>query len=135
MNHIRAITTRIIIAASVALCAIVAVPDLTFAASNCNLKRDLKGADLSRCDLNHADLRGARLFFADLTRANLTSADLTGANLTSANLTDAKLTGANLTDADLLGAYRIILISRAELKGAKGVERSTGIGEALGGHD
>ena len=32
MNHIRAITTRIIIAASVALCAIVVVPDLTFAA-------------------------------------------------------------------------------------------------------
>ena len=125
MNNMRAIITRTIIAASVALCSIVAVPDLTFAAPDCNLQRDLSSANLSGCYL-----RGARLFFADLTRANLTSADLTGANLT-----DAKLTGANLTDADLLGAYRIILISRAELKGAKGVERSTGIGEALGGHD
>ena len=35
MNNMRAIITRAIIAASVALCAIVAVLDLTFAASDC----------------------------------------------------------------------------------------------------
>jgi len=56
MNHMRAITTRAIIAASVAVCAIVAVPDLQFAAPNCNLKRNLVKADLSGCDLSDAKL-------------------------------------------------------------------------------
>jgi len=59
MNNIRAI-----IAASVALCAIVVVPDLTFAAPDCNLKRDLVRADLSGCFLILADLSGANLFGA-----------------------------------------------------------------------
>ena len=120
MNNMRAIITRTIIAASVALCAIVAVPDLTFAAPDCNLQRDLENADLSRCDLSDAILIGA---------------DLTGADLEGANLSGAILAGADFTDADLTDALRRPGISRAELKGAKGVERSTGIGEALGGHD
>ena len=72
MNNMRAIITRAIIAASVAVCAIMAVPDLTFAAPDCNLERNLVRADLSGCDLS-------------------------GANLTNANLSDAILRGADLT--------------------------------------
>ena len=93
MNNMRAITTRAIIAASVALCAIVAVPDLTVAAPDCNLRRNLVRADLSGCDLSRANLSGADLSGAYLYRANLTGATMAGANLSGANLT-----GANLTD-------------------------------------
>jgi len=133
MNNMRAITTRAIIAASVAVCAIVAVPALTFAAPNCNLKRDLKrdlvGTDLSGCDLSYAnlrgaDLRGATLNGADLRGANLYGADLTGAYLRGAYLRGANLRGATLylavlTDADLTGATLTLAnLSSADLFGA-----------------
>ena len=84
MNNMRAIITRTIIASSVALCAIVAVPDLTFAAPDCNLQRDLENADLSLCNLIGADLA-----FADLSGANMAFADLSGANLSGANMEGA----------------------------------------------
>ena len=92
MNNTRAITTRTIIASSVALCAIVAVPALTFAAPNCTLKRDLRNADLSGCDLSRANLSGA-----DVSGANLLLANLSGANLSEANLSGANVEGATLT--------------------------------------
>ena len=102
MNNMRAITTRIIIAASVAICAIVAVPDLTFAAPDCNLERDLVRANLSGCYL-----RGA-----DLSRANLWDATLAGADFTGANLTDA---------------FRRPGISRADMDGVIGLDTVTGL--------
>jgi uncharacterized protein YjbI with pentapeptide repeats len=112
MNNMRAITTRAIIAASVAVCAIVAVPALKFAAPNCNLKRDLKGADLSRCGLGGANLKGH---------------DLHGAKLSFANLRDAQLSGADFTDADLTNALRRPGISRADLDGPKGLATVKGL--------
>jgi hypothetical protein len=97
MNNMRAIITRALVALSVALCAIVVVPDLTFAASNCNLKR------------------------------YLVTANLTGADLTNADLTGANLDRANFTDADLSGAVRRPGISRADMKGADGLETVKGL--------
>ena len=117
MNNIRAIITRTIIASSVALCSIVAVPALTFAAPNCNLKRDLRGANLSKCDLT-----GAILAFADLRGANLTEATLGGASLAGANLF-----GADFTNADLEGAFLRPGISRADMKGATGLDKVKGL--------
>ena len=84
MNNMRAIITRAIVGASVALCAIVAVPDLTFAAPDCNLKRNTTTtANLSGCNLI-----GANLILADLSGANLEGANLFGADLEGADLTD-----------------------------------------------
>jgi uncharacterized protein YjbI with pentapeptide repeats len=117
MNNMRAIITRTIIAASVALCAIVAVPDLTFAASNCNLERNLVGANLSGCDLT----------LANLSYANLEGANLRGANLRGANLSIADLSGADFTDADLTDAYLRPGISRADMEGVKGLDTVTGL--------
>ena len=132
MNHMRAITTRAIIAASVALCAIVVVPALTFAAPNCNLRRNLVGANLSGCNLTGANSSDAKLFGADLNGANLRGADLTvatlsGANLSDATLTGAKLHGANLTGANLTLAFRRPGISRTELEGAEGLDTVEGL--------
>ena len=93
----RAIVTRAVIAASVALCAIVAVPALTFAAPDCNLQRDLVNADLSGCDLRGADL------------------------------TYANLEGADFTDADLTDALRRPGISRADMDGPKGLATVKGL--------
>ncbi|NBT25683.1 MAG: hypothetical protein EBT09_03845 [Actinobacteria bacterium] len=70
----RAIITRAVIAAAVALCVIMAVPHLTVAAPNCNLGRNLVGVDLAGCDLTDADLSRANLGSADLSEANLTGA-------------------------------------------------------------
>ena len=127
MNHIRAITTRIIIAASVALCAIVVVPDLTFAAPDCNLKRNTTTtANLSGCNLTGANLRGDDLSRADLFRANLSNADLTGARLARANLEGATLSRADFTDADLTNAVRRP-ISLADLRGVIGLDTVTGL--------
>ena len=142
MNNMRAITTRALVALSVALCAIVVVPDLTFAASNCNLKRDLVKANLEGCDLGDAylsrvDLTGAHLFNANLTGANLryaemeganfTDSRLTGANLTNANLTNADLTGADFTDSNLTDAVRRPGINRADMEGALGLDTAKGL--------
>ena len=114
MNNMRAIITRTIIAASVAICAIVAVPDLTFA---CNLERDLVHANLSGCYLRGADLVGA-----DLSRAYLI-----GANLSYADLSYAYLRGADFTGADLTDAFRRPGISRADMDGVIGLDTVTGL--------
>jgi uncharacterized protein YjbI with pentapeptide repeats len=117
MNNMRAIVTRAVIAASVALCAIVAVPALTFAAPNCNQRRNLVGANLSGCNLT-----GANLIGANLSDANRFGADVNGANLRGADLTVATLSGANLTLA-----FRRPGISRIELEGAEGLDTVEGL--------
>ena len=117
MNNMRAIITRAIIAVSVAVCAIVAVPALTFAAPDCNLKRNLDNADLSGCNLGGATLSGA-----DLTLATLSGADLIGANLWRANLTNA-----DFTNADLENAFIRPGINRADLAGVKGLDKVKGL--------
>jgi len=147
MNNMRAIVTRAVIAASVAVCAIMAVPDLTFAAPDCNLERDLVGANLSGCNLRRAilssadlrranlsgaDLRGANLDFANLSGADLTSADLGGAKLASADLSGADLrsailTGANFTNVELTNAVRRLGISHFDMDGVKGLNSIIGL--------
>ena len=104
MNNMRAIITRTIIVASVALYAIVAVPDLTFAAPNCNLQRDLENADLSQCNLHGANLRGDDPWGANLTKADFTNADLTD-------------------------AFRRPGINRADLAGVKGLDSIVGLAD------
>ena len=127
MNNMRAIITRTIIVASVALYAIVAVPDLTFAAPDCNLKRDLENADLSGCNLTGANLGGANLTGANLIGANLTGANLIGADMIGANLWRADLTDADFTNADLENAFIRPGISRADMEGATGLDTVKGL--------
>ena len=127
MNHMRAITTRAIIAASVAVCAIMAVPALTFAAPDCNLKRNLIGANLSGCNLTGANLWSANLIAANLVAADLTNANLTNANLSGANLWEATLTNADFTNADLTNAFIRPGIRRADMEGVIGLDKVRGL--------
>ena len=60
-----AVIIRSIATVSIVLSGLAFLPALTFAAPNCNLKRDLTGADLSGCDLTGADLHGANLSFSN----------------------------------------------------------------------
>ena len=137
MANMRAITIRAIIAASVALCAIVVVPALTFAAPNCNQRRNLVGANLSGCNLTGANLSECNLTGANLSGCNLTGANLIGANLSDANrfgadvncanLRGADLTVATLSGANLTLAFRRPGISRIQLEGAEGLDTVEGL--------
>ncbi|NLE00821.1 MAG: pentapeptide repeat-containing protein [Fibrobacter sp.] len=85
-------------------------------------KKDLVGADLSRCDLKGldltgADLRNANLQTADLRNAKLTNANLTGAKLDYAYFKNADLNGADLTNCSLKGTY----FHHANLVNVKGI--------------
>ncbi len=73
-----------------------------------------------RLDATGNDL--AVLTEADLTRANLTRADLIRANLVLADLS-----GADFANADLTEMYRRPGTSKAEMKGATGLDTAKGL--------
>lgn len=84
--------------------------------SRCNFKeRDFSGQDLSQANLSYADLSDTFLHKIILEEANLQGANLKGANLLQANLRNADLREANLIGADLSGSD----LSGANLCGAK----------------
>ncbi|HAH16095.1 MAG TPA: pentapeptide repeat-containing protein, partial [Chloroflexi bacterium] len=58
---------------------------------------------------------------------NLSHANLTKVDLSYANLFAATLQGADVTDADLTHAFRQPGVIRADLEGAKGVDRAKGL--------
>ena len=119
MKHIRISTVRALVVTSFVVGALAFVPDVTFAAPNCNLNRTLVRANLAGCAMALADLRGEDLSGANLSDAILINADLSGADLSGANLRGAliihtSLFRANLTGADLRGA----IVDIADLTGA-----------------
>lgn len=75
----------------------------------CALPKELKGANLSKCNLSNRSLIECDLTDANLSLTNLTNTNLTNANLTNANLSSAILAGANLSatilhNANLVGS-------------------------------
>ncbi len=78
------------------------------------VKRDLRGADLSRAHLSKAYLFSTNLSGALLTMADLSGAHLMHANLSGAQLMHADLSGAHLGDANLSGAQ----LGNADFSGA-----------------
>ncbi len=86
--------------------------------------RDLRFADLSRCNLLNGLLQDVRLNGANLWDAMLNGANLNSAKLNGVHLWDAELNGANLSYAELNGAdlsYAMLNgadLRQAELNGA-----------------
>lgn len=101
MKHVGILTIRVLIAIFFSVSGLAFFPDLTFAAPDCDITRDLDHADLSGCDLIGADLSGAHLLGATLTGAKLSLADLGGADLRNADLGGAEMRQANLGGANL----------------------------------
>jgi uncharacterized protein YjbI with pentapeptide repeats len=78
-----------------------AQPDLS---STSLSRRDIRGANLSRCTLAETHFNNSDLSGANLTRANLSRASLNAAHLASAIIVEASLDGANLSEADFTRA-------------------------------
>ena len=67
-------------------------------------RRDLRGANLSRCSLADVHFNHSDLTAANFSRANVSRSSLNQARLSNSVFAEATLDGANLSGADLAGA-------------------------------